>query len=74
MDSTRVAARWRALGPEIPRWTAALLFALTLAVAVLPVLDAVAEAPPLAIVPYAVQVTKTPNPDARVVGDIPADT
>jgi hypothetical protein len=74
MDRIRFADRWRGLGPEFPRWATALVFALLFGLAALPALDALAEAPPLAIVPYDVHVTNAPSPDSRVVGEVPADT
>ncbi|HEX5500486.1 MAG TPA: hypothetical protein VFX03_14720, partial [Thermomicrobiales bacterium] len=48
--------------------------ALALALLALPARGALAEAPPLAIVPYDVAATNTPSPDSRVVADIPANT
>ncbi|HEU5432866.1 MAG TPA: SH3 domain-containing protein [Thermomicrobiales bacterium] len=48
--------------------------ALALALLALPGRETLAEAPPLAIGPYAVQATNTPSPDSRVVADIPANT
>jgi hypothetical protein len=50
------------------------VLALALALLALPAQGALADAPPLAIVPYEVQATNTPSPDSRVVADIPADT
>jgi hypothetical protein len=70
----RFAFRRGALAPAHPLRTLALGAALLVALLAAPTLDALAEAPPLAIVPYDVQATNTPNPDSRVVADIPANT
>ena len=74
MDGAGMVTRGRGLGPRLDRRAVTAFLALTLALAALPALNAGAEAPPLAIVPCAIQVTNTPSPASRVVGDIPADT
>ena len=62
-------------GPRVAVcWMTALVFTLLFGLAAIPARAVLAEAPPLAIVPYDVQVTNTPRPDSRVIGGIPADT
>jgi hypothetical protein len=69
--AVRIEAGCRRHG--IPVRAIGVLFAVA-ALLALPAAGVLAEAPPLAIVPFEVQATNTPSPDSRVVADIPADT